>query len=71
MGPEVPGQLMIWLALALNMLAGLGFLLAAGWARQARFIFPAWVFVVSVYILVLNYRRTRSQNGEDALSANH
>jgi hypothetical protein len=40
----------------------LGFLLAAGWAREARFIFPVWVFVVSVYILVLNYRQTRDHD---------
>ena len=44
----------------------LGFLLFAGILRGARFIFPAWVFLVSVYILVLNYRRT--QEGKDELS---
>jgi hypothetical protein len=39
-----------------------------GWfadsVRVARYIFPAWVFVVSVYILVLNYRRTQNQEPE-------
>jgi hypothetical protein len=45
-----------WMTIITYVLA-LGFLLAAGWAREARFIFPVWVFVVSVYILVLNYRR--------------
>jgi hypothetical protein len=56
-----------WLIIVTYILA-LGFLLAAGWAREARFIFPAWVFVVSVYILVLNYRRTHDQEGKDGLS---
>ena len=56
-----------WLTIVTYILA-LGFLLAAGWAREARFIFPAWVFVVSVYILVLNYRRTHEQEGKDELS---
>jgi hypothetical protein len=58
-----------WLTIITYILA-LGFLLAAGWAREARFIFPAWVFVVSVYILVRNYRRTRGQEGEDELPVN-
>ena len=53
-----------WLAIITYVLA-LGFLLAAGWAREARFIFPVWVFVVSIYILILNYRRTHDQEGED------
>ena len=56
-----------WLTIVTYILA-LGFLLAAGWAREARFIFPAWVFVVSVYILVLNYRRTQAQEDKDELS---
>jgi hypothetical protein len=52
-----------WLTIVTYILA-LGFLLAAGWAREARFIFPAWVLVVSIYILVLNYRRTQDQEPE-------
>ncbi len=56
-----------WLTVITVVLA-LGFLLAAGWAREARFIFPVWVFVVSVYILILNYRRTHPQAGSDGLS---
>ena len=56
-----------WLTIVTYILA-LGFLVAAGWIREARFIFPAWVFVVSVYILVLNYRRTHDQEGKDGLS---
>jgi len=57
-----------WLAIITYVLA-LGFLLAAGWAKEARFILPAWVFVVSVYILILNYRRTHEQAGADGPSA--
>jgi hypothetical protein len=56
-----------WLTITTYVLA-LGFLVAAGWAREARFIFPAWVFVVSVYILILNYRRTHGQEGTDGLT---
>jgi hypothetical protein len=56
-----------WLTLITYILA-LGFLLAAERIREARFIFPTWVFVVSVYILILNYRRTRDQKGTDGLT---
>jgi hypothetical protein len=56
-----------WLTIITYVLA-LGFLVAASWAREARFIFPAWVFVVSVYILILNYRRTHDPEGKDGLS---
>jgi hypothetical protein len=56
-----------WLTIITYVLA-LGFLVAAGWAREARFIFPAWVFVVSVYILILNYRRTHNPDGSDGLT---
>ena len=45
----------------LTLILALGFLLAAERFREARFIFPAWVFVVSVYVLVTNYRRTQDQ----------
>ena len=57
-----------WLTIITYVLA-LGFLLAAGWAKEARFIFPAWVFVVSVYILVLNYRHRVEQRGIDGRTA--
>ena len=50
-----------WLTIITYILA-LGFLVAAERIREARFIFPAWVFVVSLYILVLNYRRTHDQD---------
>ena len=54
-----------WLTIITYVLA-LGFLVAAERIREARFIFPVWVFVVSVYILILNYRSTHDQeNGEE------
>jgi hypothetical protein len=56
-----------WFTVVTYILA-LGFLVAAERIREARFIFPAWVLVVSVYILVLNYRRTYDQEDEDELS---
>jgi hypothetical protein len=59
-----------WLTVITYILA-LGYLLAAGWVREARFIFPVWVFVVSVYILVLNYRRTHDQETPDGLTVAH
>jgi hypothetical protein len=57
-----------WLTIITYILA-LGFLVAAGWAREARFIFPVWVFVVSVYILILNYRRTHDPAGKNTPSS--
>jgi hypothetical protein len=56
-----------WLTIV-TYVVGLGFLLFAGSLRETRFIFPAWVFLVSVYILILNYRRTHDQEGKDDLS---
>jgi len=56
-----------WLTIITYILA-FGFLLAAERFREARFIFPVWVFVVSVYILVLNYQRkqaTEARSDED------
>jgi hypothetical protein len=53
-----------WLTLVTYILA-FGFMLAAERITEARFIFPAWVLVVSVYTLVLNYR---SRHEEEAPS---
>jgi hypothetical protein len=58
-----------WLVIV-TYVVGLGFLLFAGSWREARFVFPAWVFLVSVYILILNYRRTQVQGSEDGLAVN-
>lgn len=52
-----------WMTIITYLLA-MGFLLAAERFREARFIFPAWVFVVSIYILILNFRRTHDQQPE-------
>ena len=45
-----------WLVI-LTFLVAVGFLLFAGIFREARYIFPIWVAVISIYILILNYRR--------------
>ena len=52
-----------WLRITTYLLA-LAYLLFANWAREARFIFPVWVFVVSVHILILNYRRIHDTEGK-------
>ncbi len=52
-----------WLVIV-TYAVGLGFLLFAGILREARFIFPVWVLLVSIYILVLNYRLTQEQDDE-------
>ena len=52
-----------WLTIITYLLA-FGFLLAAEKFREARFIFPIWVFVVSVYILILNFRGTPEPEGD-------
>jgi hypothetical protein len=44
-----------WLSVV-TFLVALGFLLFANIVREARFLFPIWVLVVSVYILIQNYR---------------
>lgn len=44
-----------WLVL-LTFLIATGFLLFAGFIRWARYLFPAWIIVISIYILVVNYR---------------
>jgi len=44
-----------WMTFVTYILA-FGFIFAANRFREARFIFPTWVLVVSVYILILNFR---------------
>jgi hypothetical protein len=51
-----------WLSI-ITFIVALLFLLFAGALRWARFIFPAWVLLVSVYILILNYRYTQELEG--------
>jgi len=50
-----------WMTLITYVLA-LGFLIAAERIKEARFIFPAWVLVVSIYTLILNYRSTHEDD---------
>jgi len=57
-----------WLTI-LTFVVGLAFLLFASILRWARFLFPAWVLLVSVYILVLNYRQTKVREGEEGSAA--
>ena len=53
-----------WLSI-ITFIVALSFLLFAGMLRWARFIFPAWVLLVSVYILILNYRYTQELEGNE------
>jgi hypothetical protein len=55
------GTMPKWLTIITYVVA-LGFLLFAGRFREARFIFPAWVFIVSTYILIVNYRGTDEES---------
>jgi hypothetical protein len=60
------GTMPRWLILVTYVLAW-GFLFAADRVRESRFIFPAWVFIVSVVILVLNYRHKQDQEEKDEI----
>ena len=56
-----------WLSIVTYIVA-LAFLLFAGGLRWARFIFPAWVMLVSIYILILNYRHNRENEDNEPLT---
>jgi hypothetical protein len=56
-----------WLVIVTFVVA-VGFLLFAGILRLARFFFPAWVLLVSVYILILNFRRIHDGESSEELS---
>ena len=49
-----------WIIIITYILAFI-FLFFAGQLLLARYLFPAWVFMISVYILILNYRRSQDQ----------
>jgi hypothetical protein len=53
-----------WLSI-ITFIVAVAFLLFAGALRWARFIFPAWVLLVSAYILILNYRLTQENEGNE------
>jgi hypothetical protein len=55
-----------WLTIITTIVA-LGFLFFAGQIREARYLFPGWVFLISAYILVLNYRRTHHLKNKNEL----
>jgi uncharacterized membrane protein YbjE (DUF340 family) len=52
-----------WVTITTYILA-FGFLVAADKIREARLIFPSWVFVVSIVILILNFRQRRGDYDE-------
>ena len=55
-----------WLTTITYILA-LGFIFAANRFREARYIFPTWVLVVSIVILVLNFRSKQDQENAEEL----
>jgi hypothetical protein len=56
-----------WLTIVTYIVA-VPFLLFAGALRGARFLFPAWVLLVSVFILILNFRRKQEGEGDEELT---
>jgi hypothetical protein len=56
-----------WLALVTYLLAAV-LMISIGFTPWVVLVFPAWVFGISVAILVLNYRSTRNQEGPDGLT---
>jgi len=50
------GRVMPRWANFITFILAIGFLFFASSIREARFLFPAWVFVTSVYILITNRR---------------
>jgi hypothetical protein len=43
-------------------------LMSIGFTPWVVLVFPAWVLMISVSTLVLNYRRTHDQEGQDGPS---
>ena len=60
------GSMPRWMTFVTYILA-FGFIFAANRFREARLIFPTWVLVVSIVILVLNFRRKSDQEDPDEL----
>jgi hypothetical protein len=48
-----------WLV-ALTYLSALILLLSIGYSQWIMMVFPAWVLLISIYILILNFRKTNS-----------
>lgn len=59
------GRVMPRWANLLTFVLAIGFIFFSGSTREARFLFPVWVFVVSVYILITN-RRLGPRGSRDA-----
>jgi len=57
-----------WLTLVTYALA-VPFLIFAGSIRWARFVFPAWVLMVSIFILVLNFRRKDAHENDEEVTS--
>ncbi len=57
-----------WLII-ITYIVAFGFLFFAERLLLARYLFPVWVLIISVYILILNYRRTHDQEGDNILQA--
>lgn len=55
-----------WLTLVTYALA-VPFLIFAGSIRWARFVFPAWVLMVSIFILILNFHRKHENDRNEEL----
>jgi hypothetical protein len=56
-----------WLTIVTYLVA-VPFLLFAGALRSARVLFPVWVLLVSIFILILNYRYNREHEGDEELT---
>ena len=56
-----------WLALVTYLLAAV-LLISIGLTPWVVLVFPAWVLMISLAILVLNYRRTHDQENRDGLT---
>ena len=54
-----------WLSILTYILA-LIFLFFSGSIREARFVFPAWVFLTSIYVLITNRRLERTKESQFA-----
>ena len=56
-----------WLTIVTYIVA-IPFLLFAGALQWARFIFPVWVLLVSIFILILNFRLNQEREDDEELT---
>ena len=57
-----------WLTI-ITYIVAVPFLLFAGALTWARFLFPAWVLLVSIFILIMNFRLKQEREGDDELTS--